>query len=628
MREPSLRLQAPSFDITSIPGLPALWKAAKGYADICIAVIDGAIDYSHHCFKKAALQPAVSHGWQNFPNNDVAYEHGTAVASIIFGGHNGPVKGIAPDCKGIGITVFREEGGKLAPCSQLDLARAIQVAVEKGAHVINISGGEFSTSGKAEPLLADTIEKCFKQGILIVSAAGNDGCECLHVPASEQSTLAVGAMNEYSLPLSFSNWGSAYRRNGLLLPGKDIVAAVPGNNTALKTGTSFATPIASGIAALLMCLQVKNGCPPDGRLIYEALLDTAIRCNPNTTADCEKALVGRLNIPGAMEQILNSSINRKTKKINNMQLTESTLLPSDIELSGSIEQTETQEHLPEASEGVIPSACGCQQCTPTIVYTIGSIGHEFMSEANKDAFAQMMNGNPGDPAALLNFLNTTPEAAEDVIWTLSLDATPVYALQPTGSFAATTFDRIKEAYSAQLNGQVSRVSIPGILSGKKRFMSGMELPVIVPRPQGIYSWSTEALLAATLGPAPDAGNTAELQAWNSRYDGVLNFLDRVYYELRNLGATSPERALNYAATNAFQAGAVFERAVSESLELDTINVERSPVCRPGSDCWDVKLIFFNPARRTEQARKVYRFTIDVSHVIPVTVGAIRSWNIF
>jgi hypothetical protein len=73
---------------------------------------------------------------------------------------------------------------------------------------------------------------------------------------------------------------------------------------------------------------------------------------------------------------------------------------------------------------------------------------------------------------------------------------------------------------------------------------------------------------------------------------------------------------------------VFEKAAGESLELDTIEVEKSPICKPGSDCWDVKLVFFNPEKRIQQARKIYRFTIDVSNIIPVTVGAIRSWNIY
>ena len=61
------------------------------------------------------------------------------------------------------------------------------------------------------------------------------------------------------------------------------------------------------------------------------------------------------------------------------------------------------------------------------------------------------------------------------------------------------------------------------------------------------------------------------------------------------------------------------------MDLDTIEVERSPICRQYSDCWDVKLMFFNPSKVFEQARKVYRFTVDVSDVVPVMVGDVRSW---
>jgi hypothetical protein len=99
----------------------------------------------------------------------------------------------------------------------------------------------------------------------------------------------------------------------------------------------------------------------------------------------------------------------------------------------------------------------------------------------------------------------------------------------------------------------------------------------------------------------------------------------VYEELRNLGATSQDRALNYAATNAFQVAAVFRDAIQATMTLDTIEVERSPICRPESDCWDVKLTFFNPSKVFEQARKSYRFTVDVSDVVPVMVGSVRSW---
>ena len=95
--------------------------------------------------------------------------------------------------------------------------------------------------------------------------------------------------------------------------------------------------------------------------------------------------------------------------------------------------------------------------------------------------------------------------------------------------------------------------------------------------------------------------------------------------MRNLGTTSQDRALNFAATNAFQAASTFAQAVAEGMELDSITVEKSPFCRPDSDGWDVKLKFFDP-ENSRRAKRVYRFTIDVSDLIPVTLGDVRSWS--
>ncbi|MCE2673649.1 MAG: hypothetical protein LW635_08605 [Microcystis sp. 53598_E5] len=52
---------------------------------------------------------------------------------------------------------------------------------------------------------------------------------------------------------------------------------------------------------------------------------------------------------------------------------------------------------------------------------------------------------------------------------------------------------------------------------------------------------------------------------------------------------------------------------------------KSPFCRLDSDCWDVQLKFFDP-ENSRRARKVFRFTIDVSDLIPVTLGEVRSWS--
>jgi hypothetical protein len=104
-----------------------------------------------------------------------------------------------------------------------------------------------------------------------------------------------------------------------------------------------------------------------------------------------------------------------------------------------------------------------------------------------------------------------------------------------------------------------------------------------------------------------------------------NFLNRVYYDLRNLGITPEQRALNFAATNAFQASQVLESAANGTLELDVVSVHKSPVCRPDSDCYDIEIAFFDPTN-VLVANRIYRFTVDVSDVMPVTIGAIRAWS--
>jgi cyanobactin maturation PatA/PatG family protease len=231
-----------------------------------------------------------------------------------------------------------------------------------------------------------------------------------------------------------------------------------------------------------------------------------------------------------------------------------------------------------------------------------------------------------DPIELLKYLRTDPASAANLIWTLSLDATVVYAIQPYGPFASYTYDRLKEFLNAHVTQEVERVSIPGVIHGSARLLNGQEVPLLFPDLRGMYSWSTSDLILTTVGATP--ADPAAAALYDKKIDGVRNFLERIYYEVRNLGTSPQERAINYAATNAFQVSEVYNRIIATEMKLDCIDVERSPICRPGSDCWDVKLTFFNPAKRIEQARHVYRFTVDVSEVIPVTVGKIRHWDIY
>lgn len=269
-----------------------------------------------------------------------------------------------------------------------------------------------------------------------------------------------------------------------------------------------------------------------------------------------------------------------------------------------------------------------EQDSAQLVYALGMLGFDFGTEARRDAFIQSMEGdrpNPNDPVQLLDHLEKNPEYSASIIWTLEIEATPVYAIRPVGSFSPRAYERLREFMKAQLDEGAERVSIPGILAGQAKLLSGQVVPVIIPELRGMFSWSTASLVDAVIGQESKAADSRLL---SQRREGIHNFLQRVYYEVMNLGRASQERAMNFASTNAFMAAEVFEQAAGKDLMLDSIETERSPVCRPDSDCWDVKLTFFNPKERLTAARVVFRFTIDVSDVVPVTIGEVRHWSIY
>ncbi|MEA5450596.1 PatA/PatG family cyanobactin maturation protease [Leptolyngbya sp. CCNP1308] len=646
----------------AISGLPDLWAETLGEPQICVAVLDGWVDQSHPSLADAQLtqlKPLLP----NVSSQGSAAQHGTQVTSIILGQHHSSLKGLAPQCRGLVVPIFTDGkketlaedpfSGAIAPCSQLDLARAILLAANHGAHVINISGGQLTASGEADLLLANAVRHCIDQNILIVAAAGNDGCNCLHIPGALPSVLTVGAMNAAGLPLDFSNWGESYRTQGILAVGENIPGAIPGGGITTNSGTSYATAVVSGIAALLLSLQVKRGQAPNPRAVRDAILQSAIACDDEPAPDCRRLLAGRLNVRGAMSIIgqlgepMNDNLELATiqsepRETSNPPPTQpqipavqaATYSPSALEVTPqSVQSLPASSQLPNQTNpgAIMPAACSCGggNGTPAqLVYALGELGYDFGTEARRDSIQQHMGegANPQDPRQLVHYLNENPSDAEAMIWTLNLDATPIYAIQPQGAYADRAYARLIQFLTEQLTEGVERVSIPGVIVGQAMLMSGQVVPIILPTLRCMYSWTTAALIEAVCGsPLAESASDQDREVYGERAESVSNFLERVYYELRNLGITSQERAINYAATNAFNIERIFEFAMREEIDLEGIEVERSPVSRPGSDCWDVKLTFFHPRRVFEQARKVYRFTVDVSDVCPVSVGRVRSW---
>ena len=121
----------------------------------------------------------------------------------------------------------------------------------------------------------------------------------------------------------------------------------------------------------------------------------------------------------------------------------------------------------------------------------------------------------------------------------------------------------------------------------------------------------------------------EQTLYDKKWTTAETFLDTVFHKMQNKGNTPKDRALNFAATNAFRIKEAFEKAHGERLVLQSIEVKEKPFCPPDSDYWEVMLTYFNPdpASLMTQAPKVFSFTIDIGPVIPVKVGKMSERQI-
>lgn len=637
-----------------------------GSPEICIAILDGAADLSHPSLRGASLERFDCMVQETPDNNGPMSNHATHIVSTIFGQHreDSEVHGWAPRCRGVLIPVFSDRRPGKVP--QIDLARAINLALQQGANVINISGGEFvKNTADADQMLKNAIKTCDDNNVLVVAAAGNDGCECLHLPAALPTVLAVGAMDDQGLPMDFSNWGKEYASQGILAPGQNVLGAKAGGGTLSLSGTSFATPLVSAVTALLLSIQRMRGIEASPAKVREALIKSALRCHPQWGSDCQRFLAGSLNIQGAYALLFNgenlmdhtnSDAGRIAAEAPLIEIPHDAKAATGIAPSGA-EPAETAlpsngiAQLPPAqgiqpsgtvtASGVAPSAaCACQTQNKSLVYALGKIGYDFGSEARRDGFTQLMQGsgnkrpNPYDPRQMLDYLDQRPFEAKMLIWTLNIDLTPVYAIDPAEPFANDTYGLLIGALNGQTveedNKQyIERVSIPGYLTGRTvRLYSGQVVPVISAQPRGLYYWNVNHLIDAAISSATESGPGRGSDATALR-QSLREFLNRIYYDYRNLGSASSERALNFAATNAFQAADVFAQTLADPhngsmRQLANIAVEKSPFCRMDSDCWDVKLGFFDP-ENDRRAMKIVRYTIDVSDVMPVTLGEPKSW---
>lgn len=279
------------------------WKETKGNRNIVVAVIDTGIYKDHPCLKRNLWRNKKEipgnkidddgngfvddiYGW-NFVNNnnDIRdrHGHGTHIAGIIAA--TGKTAS-TPDCWMIGVApnvtlmTLKYYDNKNHGNNVKNTIKSIEYAVKNGADIINYSGGGPGFNRKEQAAIAKAADK----GVIFVSASGNESSEIgekdKYYPASYNlpNIISLNSKDDTNQILSSSNWIKMDWRKkddiyNQTAPGKNIISTLPPRRYlsgffenlmrsiastpprneiyGYMTGTSQATAVASGVAALI-----------------------------------------------------------------------------------------------------------------------------------------------------------------------------------------------------------------------------------------------------------------------------------------------------------------------------------------------------------------------------------------
>ncbi|WP_083502189.1 S8 family serine peptidase [Sphaerimonospora mesophila] len=245
-------------DVLRTLDVAGAWTLTRGRG-VIVAVLDSGVDPSHRDLAGSVVTGRDFTVGANPRGVAPLRLHGTYMASLIAGHGHGPgggdgIIGVAPEAKVLSVRVILEdeEPGfrkfNSDPRFEGVVAKGIRYAVDHGADVINLS------LSKDLPTRAEraAIRYAISKGVVLVAAAGNDGAgkrtAPYSYPASIPGVISVAAVTPALHRASFSNRNSSVM---VAAPGVDILGAGPGDEYWVGRGTSQATALVSGVAALI-----------------------------------------------------------------------------------------------------------------------------------------------------------------------------------------------------------------------------------------------------------------------------------------------------------------------------------------------------------------------------------------
>lgn len=273
-KDEKLTMAKQLFEAIFLPQLVAGGKTDKDTIEgkEIVKQLDGALDYytsslEYGYSEKFNPRNIVGDNYMKsnekyYGNNDVTgpdAAHGTHVAGIVGAVRTNDIgnKGVADNVRLMAVRAVPDGDER-----DKDVANAIMYAVNNGAKIINMSFGKaFAFDKKA---VDKAVKYAEKKGVLLVHAAGNSSLNTdiesnypnKYMKDNKAKTysnwLEVGALSwkgGADAPATFSNYGKD--NVDLFAPGVDIYATVPGSKYDSFSGTSMASPVTAGVAALV-----------------------------------------------------------------------------------------------------------------------------------------------------------------------------------------------------------------------------------------------------------------------------------------------------------------------------------------------------------------------------------------
>ena len=209
--------------------------------EIVVGVVDTGIDYTHEIFEDRVERTyfnVSSSGNADDEMDSKTLYHGTTVSSVIV--NNSP--------ENVKVAVYKVDDGDNLTVTAI--SAGLLAAIEK-SDIINIS----LTSLSDISLIAECVLRAYSKNIPVFAAVGNEGMiNTLAVPANVSECIAVSA-TDCNNTTTFMN--NLTPKSDVSAPGENIAVAIPGNQYARFSGTSYSSPYAAALGAILKSVNPK-----------------------------------------------------------------------------------------------------------------------------------------------------------------------------------------------------------------------------------------------------------------------------------------------------------------------------------------------------------------------------------